>query len=155
MKESQTLSGLQRPFGQAAWVRVKDIERYPSRFSNEIHSIWDKFSDQVHLLYPYNLVLKAIIDKVLPVMDKNNESDCYTVCMLLRHLENGYISEEQQKEIDNVRDKGDLFQGLRKLALVTLLQRDDIKGTVLEQYLSFPLTLPAVYGKRTNLFSIA
>lgn len=156
MSELQELSGLRQPFGQAAWRRVLDLERCLSPFSDKVYSIWERFGiNGLHLLGPYDQVLGAIIDEILPVMDKNNESDCYTVCMLIRHLALDSVSSERQEKIAHVQGKGDTFQGLQKLALVTLLQENNVKGTVLERYLSFPLTLPAVYGRRTDLFSIA
>jgi hypothetical protein len=145
--------GLQQPFGQAAWRRVQDADAALSEFRDRMDSMWSQLGDCGSFAHP-DLVVQHIISHILPIMDMNREYDCYSVCTAIRHLQS-LMHPDDQPQIAHLSGYGDMFQGARKLALVTLLNRDEVKGTMLERYLCFPLELPAVYGRRTELFAIA
>lgn len=145
--------GLQEPFGQAAWHRVQYEGAMLSDFRARMDDMWGQLGENGSFAHP-ELVTQHIIDHILPIMDMNREYDCYSVCTAIRHLAN-MIHPDDMPRISHLSKYGDMFQGGRKLALVTLLGREEVKGTMLERYLRFPLGLPAVRRGRTELFAIA
>jgi hypothetical protein len=95
---------------------------------------------------PWEPAAGFLKDEILPVMNKDNELECYMVMYLIRHLGSGpgfhfdkrsswgkYANEESH--FGRIHPS---YSGRFEAIIRSFLEREDVKGTIFELYLQFP-----------------
>lgn len=150
---NKELIGLKAKFGKSAFQSIVNAGVIAT-------PIFDmKVADLLNLYRlrqnPWEPAANFLRDEILPIMDKNNELECYMVMYLVRHLgdQSFRTGFEENSQWQHHSASSSTPKTLKPFpysltyieAVVNgLLDGEDVKGTVLEEYLRFPENVVAL-----------
>jgi len=168
MTQENTPLGLRGQHGCRVLDQIIEHCGEPSEvFRNTLEEMWGDFSGvsgpgQGKWMYPEDKARQFLLERLLPVTNKNHETECYFLLNVIKHL-NQQMPHFQEGEYDPFSPGSDdpeydLFKGgsmsfyaNRRRAIVDCLHAPDVTGTVLEKYLRYPIETKY---SGTKLFSI-
>jgi hypothetical protein len=153
--------GLRGEFGCHILDQILERVQVSDKFECVMSKMWGQHSHasgpgQYEMMRDENGVVEFMRNHIFPVIDPNNEAECYFLLNAVKHIsEDKYFFDKSRlndNEIEQTCNSHFKFRYNRAAILLRFLKEPQFSGTLLEQYLRYPLTRGDSYDY--DLFSI-
>lgn len=164
MMERKRLIGLTENFGIASFNRIVESGFEVSKIFNQ--KLGELIEEHGLRKTPWEPAANFLRDQIIPIMDKENELECYMVMYLIHHI--GVSADddyERNSPWQQYRNESSPFSRIHtrysghwEAVIRGLLAIDGVEGTTLERYLKFPERLVSYrpeFQFNRDLFAIA